>query len=191
MTCRRKGDACARERAAEAGAQRPPDLIKARDHHWQRSRRSSSSPMARRRRYVLSDARASRDARIWGAVVREDKIPWPTRGPNVSQTIGSTMRSGANRRTKGPANEQVRRRSSSGVAMPDSACHAGGRGFESRRSRLSKCLQTRGLCCLFRCDSASFVARSWPKVHRLKCLQIRHFLAHHRDRPHKLSRSRR
>src|SRR6266511_3826414 len=29
------------------------------------------------------------------------------------------------------------------------ACHAGGRGFESRRSRLSNCLQTSGCCCLF------------------------------------------
>ena len=34
--------------------------------------------------------------------------------------------------------------------MPESACHAGGRGFESRRSRLSKCLQICSLCCLFR-----------------------------------------
>jgi hypothetical protein len=28
-------------------------------------------------------------------VVHEDKISWPTRGPNVDSTIGSTMRSGA------------------------------------------------------------------------------------------------
>jgi hypothetical protein len=30
------------------------------------------------------------------------------------------------------------------------ACHAGGRGFESRRSRLSKCLQIGTLCCRLR-----------------------------------------
>src|SRR5918994_6548719 len=36
---------------------------------------------------------------------------------------------------KVPANEDVQRRSSSGVVVSDSACHAGGRGFESRRSR--------------------------------------------------------
>ena len=34
-----------------------------------------------------------------------------------------------------PANHIVRRSSSPSVAVPDSACHAGGRGFESCRSR--------------------------------------------------------
>src|SRR5439155_16188193 len=38
------------------------------------------------------------------------------------------------------------------------ACHAGGRGFESRRSRLSKCLQINRLRCLLRRDSSV----AWP-----------------------------
>ena len=33
-------------------------------------------------------------SRLGRSVVHKDKISWPTRGPNVDQTIGSTMRSG-------------------------------------------------------------------------------------------------
>src|SRR5687767_13627352 len=36
---------------------------------------------------------------------------------------------------KAPANDAVKSSSSSSVLEPDSACHAGGRRFESRRSR--------------------------------------------------------
>jgi hypothetical protein len=43
---------------------------------------------------------------------------------------------------KSPANKAVWRSSSPSVAVPDSACHGGGRGFESRRSRLEKCLKS-------------------------------------------------
>jgi hypothetical protein len=89
-------------------------------------------------------------SRLRRGVVSEGRISWPTRGPNVGWTIGSTMRSGVRRGMKEPANEGVQRRSSSDVVVPDSACHAGGRGFESRRSRLSKCLQTGTFCCLIR-----------------------------------------
>jgi hypothetical protein len=73
-------------------------------------------------------------------VVREDKIcahSWP----NVDSTIGSTMRTEATPERKVPANEAVQGRSLSAVVPPDSACHAGGRGFECRRSRLLKRLQ--------------------------------------------------
>jgi hypothetical protein len=40
---------------------------------------------------------------------------------------------------KSPATEPVWRGSSPGVVVLDSACHAGGRGFESRRSRKKPC----------------------------------------------------
>jgi len=47
---------------------------------------------------------------------------------------------------KVPANDRVQRSSSPDVAVPDSACHAGGRGFESRRSR-PRSPRSRGLSC--------------------------------------------
>ena len=64
------------------------------------------------------------------------------RGPLVPQTSVRRLAQpcGAEPTAKKivPANEHVQRRSSSGVVVPDSACHAGGRGFESRRSRSRK-----------------------------------------------------
>jgi hypothetical protein len=61
------------------------------------------------------------------------------RGPFVAQTaIGRLAQPGgaeAAHGRKAPANEAVPRRSSSSVVVPDSACHARARGFESRRSR--------------------------------------------------------
>jgi hypothetical protein len=68
-------------------------------------------------------------------VVFEDKMPWPTRGPNVGGTIGPTRGTESAAGQKVPANEAVERSSSPRVVVPDSACHAGGRGFASRRSR--------------------------------------------------------
>jgi hypothetical protein len=40
---------------------------------------------------------------------------------------------------KAPANDCVQQRLTPGVVASDSACHAGGRGFESRRSRKTPC----------------------------------------------------
>jgi hypothetical protein len=71
--------------------------------------------------------------------VRIDNISWPTRGPNVRRTIGSTTRSRVVLGTKAPANDAVPRRSAPSAVASDSACHAGGRGFESRRSRRCSC----------------------------------------------------
>jgi hypothetical protein len=68
----------------------------------------------------------------FGSVVHEDKISWPTRGPNVASTTQPCGAGWAVWR-KVPANEVVRRSSSPTVAALDSACHAGGRRFESRR----------------------------------------------------------
>ena len=99
-------------------------------------------------------------------VVHEDKFPWPTRGPNVVLTIGSTMRRDVAWGRKAPANEPAQRSPLPGVVGPASACHAGGRGFESRRSRLSKCLQISTSCCLIRLNLIDLVARSWPSASR-------------------------
>jgi len=58
-----------------------------------------------------------------------------------------------NRLAKDPIhrmNRVMARPSSSTVVTIEVACHAGGRGFESRRSRLSKCLQIGDLCCPYR-----------------------------------------
>ena len=65
------------------------------------------------------------------------------RGPLVAQTsvgrLAQPCGAGLTPELKSPANVAVERRSSPGVVAPDSACHAGGRGFESRRSRLTLC----------------------------------------------------
>ena len=61
-------------------------------------------------------------------VVYEDKIRWPTRGPNVTRTTGPTMRGGCVGVRNVPAKQPVRRNLSSVVVRSDSACHAGGRG---------------------------------------------------------------
>ena len=57
--------------------------------------------MAKRGRCVSTRKERPLDVPAHGQrVVSEGKISWPTRGPNVGQRIGSTMRSGANPGTK-------------------------------------------------------------------------------------------
>jgi hypothetical protein len=60
--------------------------------------------MIRRRsklnRLSAHHAAPGRCPRARRGVVHEDKISWPTRGPNVDSTIGSTMRSGGGVRAK-------------------------------------------------------------------------------------------
>jgi len=93
-----------------------------------------------------------------------DNILWPTRGPNACMTIDGTMRNRGDFSPKSPANDVVRSGSSTTYAVPDSACHAGGRGFESRRSRFSKCLQIGTSCCLFGRSNCSVAQSRGPNV---------------------------
>jgi hypothetical protein len=78
------------------------------------------------------------------------------RGPLVAQTsvgrLAQPCGAALTPELKRPANVAVQRRSSPGVVAPDSACHAGGRGFESRRSRKSPCKPP---SCVVRLDGES------------------------------------
>ncbi len=80
--------------------------------------------------------------------------------------LAQNMRSEIPASEKWPANEAVQSNSSPRVVALDSACHAGGRGFESRRSRSSrtKNLQIAMLCCLVRRyrPPASLLSRAHP-----------------------------
>jgi hypothetical protein len=133
---------------------------------WWRSWRANTSC-----RSELIVRRSSSDEARWTSathtgvwlVVTPDNLSWPTRGPNVDATIGSTMRSRGATGRKAPVTEAIRRSSSPGVVVPDSACHAGGRGFESRRSRLSKYLQIDACCCPSRRGLLLRGPIPWPK----------------------------
>ncbi len=112
-------------------------------HSAVESHGSNSISNASRPRAAARSKRAGSNPESTGPIRRQRSVvmpgnsSWPTRGPNVDLGICSTMRSGGSPEAKSTANEAVLRRSSLSVAVPDSACHAGGRGFESRRSRFS------------------------------------------------------
>jgi hypothetical protein len=67
---------------------------------------------------------------------------WPKPGPNVRNRPGRDPRRDGHLPRKIPASPCVCKRSSSPVITPGTACHAGGRGFESRRSRSLVCLHS-------------------------------------------------
>ena len=114
-------------RALHIGEQQGHDTARETAHHRTRSCADARS--------LSSGQTAAASVSTPRSAALIDNISWPARGPNVGAGIGSTMRSGDAPCRKVPANVGVAGRSSLSVVVPDSACHAGGRGFESRRSR--------------------------------------------------------
>jgi len=90
---------------------------------------------------------------------------WPTRGPNAASRIYATMRPGHTSEQKSPASAIDRGGSSSDVAVPEAACHAGGRGFESRRSRAIRPWK-RGLFSCWQSLQIVVRARVWQELAR-------------------------
>jgi hypothetical protein len=87
------------------------------------------------------------------------------RGQLVAQTSIGRLETESPSARKVPANEAVQRNSSANVAVPDSACHAGGRGFESRRSRKSPC---KSGCCVVNRDAGVELTTQTVVQDRLK-----------------------
>jgi hypothetical protein len=125
---------------------------------WRRlSTTASVEPRFRTRTSLTSgtSVRATFGAGPGVALSMKTSFGGPLVAQNVARTTDSTTRGGGAGTRNMPANYAVRRRLSSGVVMSDSACHAGGRGLESRRSRLSECLQMGTLRCLTRPNQQS------------------------------------
>jgi hypothetical protein len=109
--------------------------------------------------------RSARDALLTDVSL---SIETSFRGPLVAQTsigrLAQPCRAEATSEGKVPGNDPVQRRSSPVVAMPDSACHAGGRGFESRRSRLFEVPANRLVSLSMEASGADFWAANGQHV---------------------------
>jgi hypothetical protein len=76
----------------------------------------------------------------------ERQVRGSKRAANVWNHVGSTMRNRIARKPKSRMNRAIPRQSSPIVVTFEPACHAGGRGFESRRFRKNPC-KSAILCC--------------------------------------------
>ena len=95
-------------------------------HGKEGSTRNRHSAQPTRMASLLATPSLSTEARFRGPLVDQTPVR------RLAQPCGADLAAGR----KVPANERDRRRLSLSVEVPESACHAGGRGFESRRSRL-------------------------------------------------------
>jgi hypothetical protein len=64
---------------------------------------------------------------------------WAAEGQQTSESEPAQSCANQRRRPAGRINRAIARQSSPSVVSQEQACHAGGRGFESRRSRKSTC----------------------------------------------------
>jgi len=130
------------------------------------ARQTSSSSLARARACLRSKqlAAGGRDENHDRHPAQIPIVSQRDNGASRAHPAGSRRRlpqapaKPARRRFESPARPGNPRRSPPKPARPRPACHAGGRGFESRRSRLAKCLQIGTKCCLSGLGRCS----SWP-----------------------------
>jgi hypothetical protein len=72
----------------------------------------------------------------YDGVVDRDKILWPMVAQTSTRRLAQPCGAEVPLAVRTPAKRLDQRRCSTDVVAPNSACHAGGRGFESRRSRI-------------------------------------------------------
>jgi class 3 adenylate cyclase/tetratricopeptide (TPR) repeat protein len=151
-------------------AGRPDDAAAAFAEALARYERKENLVMAERTRSRLAELTAPRRVAASPADVSDDLLSGLTtvRGPLVAQTsvrrLAQPCGAEPTAERTVPANVHIQRRSSSDVVVPDSACHAGGRGFEFRRSRFLKRLQMGSLVLSAQAQPGLLVAQSWPVV---------------------------